>query len=319
MAMTLESISIEHAPPAGRPAIFRQIMEDRFSVGLRLHSDRGKSLATDIKAYCGRRLQFASLALSPHRASSEPLDGGKAQRLMVTMQDEGTAMIRQDGRECELSPGKLCVMDPARELYIETSSVRIRSLYLSRPDFEESFPQVDAVTARTFDTAYGPGAIFRSMFDEMFRLAPTLDEQTADSFADALPFVLATFLHSVKTEHTPYSGSKLRLFHKQRIRRYARGSLRNPRLTAQDIAAGVNLSARYVFELFSDEEMSLMKWVWSERLQRCKRDLSDAVLRGKSVGEIAYNWGFSDMAHFSRSFKRKFRSSPRQFRTNSLA
>jgi AraC-like DNA-binding protein len=317
--MPFEVISTLNTPAAQRPAAFRQLMQDRFSVGLNVQSPRGKSLATEIRAYCGRRLQFASLRLSEHSTSSIPLDSGRSPRLMVTMQDEGTSLIRQDGRECELSPGKFCVIDTVRPLHIETSAIRIRSVYLDRTQFVESYPQVDAVTARTFEATQGSGAIFRSMFDEMFRLAPTLDDSTADSIAEALPFVLATSLHGVREGASPNTGSKLRQFHKQRIRRYARGSLRDPNLSVDEIATGVNLSPRYVFELFSDEEMSLMKWVWSERLARSRRDLSDGVLRGRSIGEIAYSWGFCDLSHFSRSFKQKYRLSPREFRVSSSA
>jgi AraC-like DNA-binding protein len=87
-------------------------------------------------------------------------------------------------------------------------------------------------------------------------------------------------------------------------------------LSADEIATGVHLSPRYVFELFSDEEMSLMKWVWSERLARCSRDLADGALRGRSISEIAYSWGFCDLSHFSRSFKQKYRLSPREFRAS---
>ena len=312
--MSFDVISTVHTPAAQRPAVFHQLMKDRFSVGLSVQSTRGKSLATEIRAYCGRRLQFASLRLSEHSKTSIPLDSGQSPRLMVTMQDEGTSVIRQDGRECEVSPGQFCVIDPARPLHIETSAIRIRSVYLDRSQFVDSYPQVDAVTARTFETTQGSGAIFRSMFDEMFRLAPNLDESTADSIADALSYVLATSLHSVRESAAANTGSKLRQFHKQRIRRYARGSLRDPNLSADEIATGVNLSPRYVFELFSDEEMSLMKWVWSERLARCSRDLADGALRGRSISEIAYSWGFCDLSHFSRSFKQKYRLSPREFR-----
>jgi len=37
-------------------------------------------------------------------------------------------------------------------------------------------------------------------------------------------------------------------------------------------------------------------------------------LHGKTITEIAFFWGFSDSAHFSRSFRRRFGISPRIFR-----
>jgi AraC family transcriptional activator of tynA and feaB len=57
-----------------------------------------------------------------------------------------------------------------------------------------------------------------------------------------------------------------------------------------------------------------MQWVWSERLERCRRDLEEPLLRVRTVSEIAYSWGFSDVSHFSRSFKQKFGITPRECR-----
>jgi AraC-like DNA-binding protein len=37
-------------------------------------------------------------------------------------------------------------------------------------------------------------------------------------------------------------------------------------------------------------------------------------LRNKTITEIAFSWGFSDSAHFSRSFRKQFGICPRVFR-----
>jgi AraC-like DNA-binding protein len=317
---SLETVSTHQAPIEQRSAFFHQQMRDRFSIGLSVQSERDKPLSAEVAAYCGRRLQFAALTISEHETFSAPIKDGRPQRLMVTMQDEGTAAIRQDGRGCELLPGQYCVVDPARPFHIETGRIRVRSVYLDRAHFIECLPQIEAVTARSIEGKTGPGAIFRAMFDEMFRLAPNLDENTADALADSMPMVLAKSLHSLNRDLLPKRrDTKLRLFHKQRIRRYARASLRDPRLDAEAIAEGVNLSLRYIFELFSDESLSLMKWVWAERLAGCKYDLESPALLGRSIGEIAYAWGFVDIAHFSHAFKQKYAVSPRAYRLKRFA
>lgn len=92
-----------------------------------------------------------------------------------------------------------------------------------------------------------------------------------------------------------------------------------PQLDANNIARGVNLSPRHVYELLSDESEPLMKWVWSERLERCSRDLREPSLRSRTIGEIAYHWGFSDVSHFSRAFKQRFAVTPREWRRQPMA
>jgi AraC family transcriptional activator of tynA and feaB len=241
------------------------------------------------------------------------LETKQGARLLVTIQDEGISVISQDGRSCELIAGRFCLVDPVRRFYIETDQIRTRSVYLDRSYFVSTCSNVDALTARSIDGHAGAGALFRSMIDEVFRLAPHLDESTADSIADVLPSVFMTAFQFVTTE-VDTGGSRLRLFHKQRIKRYARGSLRDPQLGLDMISHGVQLSRRYITELHSREPLTLMKWVWAERMTRCARDLRDIALNHRSISEIAYSWGFSDMAHFSRAFRATYLLSPREYR-----
>jgi len=46
-----------------------------------------------------------------------------------------------------------------------------------------------------------------------------------------------------------------------------------------------------------------MKWIWGMRLDRCRNDLASPALAARSIGEIAFYWGFNDVAHFSRAFR----------------
>jgi AraC-like DNA-binding protein len=43
-------------------------------------------------------------------------------------------------------------------------------------------------------------------------------------------------------------------------------------------------------------------WIRSRRLARCRVALTD-VRQDRTITEIATKWGFSDVAHFSRTFK----------------
>ena len=54
------------------------------------------------------------------------------------------------------------------------------------------------------------------------------------------------------------------------------------------------------------------RWIWHQRLLRCREAL--AAADGTPVSQIAYRWGFSDAAHFSRAFRRAFGTAPRDFR-----
>jgi len=144
-------------------------------------------------------------------------------------------------------------------------------------------------------------------------LAPTLDEASADRISDSLPYVLSAALSSLSLNPAMLP-TRLKQLHKQRVVRYIREHLRDSELNATNIALAVGLSTRYIYELFEDEEEPLMKRVWNSRLERCRDDLKLYSTSARSIGEIAYHWGFNNVAHFSRAFRLRYGLSPREFR-----
>jgi AraC-like DNA-binding protein len=54
-------------------------------------------------------------------------------------------------------------------------------------------------------------------------------------------------------------------------------------------------------------------WCRTRRLARCRTELADPRSRG-TITDIAFSWGFSDAARFSRAFNETFGVSPIAFR-----
>lgn len=83
-------------------------------------------------------------------------------------------------------------------------------------------------------------------------------------------------------------------------------------LSIDDMAKLSNLSIstfnRTFQSIFNDTPANYIK---SKRLERAKELLAVSAL---SVGEIAFQTGFHDVAHFSRSFKEMFKTTPSAFR-----
>ena len=310
--MQIHSFSTDLTPVWQRPEVFRREMQDRFSVCLSVQESRDAPLETRVRAYCGRHLRFAELRFSPHRTSSVS-EGRSGSRILFTQQLEGQAYFSQGGRDCCVTPGSFCLIDPALPFTIETTEMHARSIYLDRQSVLAVAPYIQSMTSCSIDGSAGAGAIMRAVVDELFKLAPSLDEDTADTISEALPYTLATALTGLGRD--PNAGrARLHLFHKKRILRFARQHLHDPNLDPRRIASGVNLSLRYLYDLFADEELPLMKWIWNERLKRAQRDLEARHLVARSISEIAYSWGFSNLAHFSRAFRHEYGISPRQWR-----
>jgi len=99
-----------------------------------------------------------------------------------------------------------------------------------------------------------------------------------------------------------------------RLKNHILTHLADPELSLPRAAAATGISPRYASDLMAAEQTSFRGYVQTQRLERCKRDLADPAYQARHIGEIAFAWGFNDLAHFSRIFKQRFGVSPREWR-----
>ena len=101
---------------------------------------------------------------------------------------------------------------------------------------------------------------------------------------------------------------------RQRVKAYIRLHLRDPDLTIDRIAAAVACSKRYLHMCFADQGISITEFIWTERLEQCRRELEQDIPSSKTLTEVAFSWGFNSSSHFSRLFKKRFGAPPSRTR-----
>ena len=90
--------------------------------------------------------------------------------------------------------------------------------------------------------------------------------------------------------------------------------LGDPDITPARVAQMEGISERYLQKLFASTRDNFTHYLRERRLQRCWTYLASAAEAHRSVSDIAFGCGFSDAAHFSRSFRDRFGLSPTAFR-----
>jgi AraC-like DNA-binding protein len=80
------------------------------------------------------------------------------------------------------------------------------------------------------------------------------------------------------------------------------------------VAASLGLSRRYIHVLFAGTGTTFSRELYSCRLQRAQRLLSDRRYDGVGIAEIAWNCGFSEPSHFARRFRQCFGMPPLAYR-----
>jgi len=99
-----------------------------------------------------------------------------------------------------------------------------------------------------------------------------------------------------------------------RVKQFIDRNLDQSDLSPAMIAAANHISVRYLHWLFEPSGATVSQYVIQQRLQRCRRDLSIGMMRGRTITDIALSWGFRDATHFSRRFKQEFGQSAHDFR-----
>jgi len=159
----------------------------------------------------------------------------------------------------------------------------------------------------------GLAAMVRTHLLSLTEQVRTIECHDANALAAPTLALISAWLGSLDCEpHAELPG--LPDFHRRRVKEFVLNNLCDPMLTVERVAQAVGLSVRYVHKLFEGESAGLMHWAIAKRLEYCRQRLGDPRYVNRRVSDIAYEAGFNDMAHFSRSFRRRFGTSPTQAR-----
>jgi AraC-like DNA-binding protein len=104
----------------------------------------------------------------------------------------------------------------------------------------------------------------------------------------------------------------------RRVHAFVEEHLGDTGLAPATIAAAHHISLRHLHRLFASQDTTVAAWIRHRRLERCRRDLSDPALLGRSVSTIAARWGLPDPAHFSRLFRHAYGLPPAEYRRAQL-
>jgi AraC-like DNA-binding protein len=105
---------------------------------------------------------------------------------------------------------------------------------------------------------------------------------------------------------------------RRRIFEFIEMNLGDQDLSPRKIAASSRISLSYLYSLFNDDDTTVGQFVQTKRLQRAYEMLVADPAGRRTVSEVAYEVGFKNVSHFSRSFSRYFQVAPRDVRQTPL-
>lgn len=224
----------------------------------------------------------------------------------------GCAGVEQKGREAWVTPDQWSLYDTS-DSYAVANPVRVEHLIvmLPRQRLAERGLALDPLMARRFG---GSGGVARLALDTMrsaWRELPGMSEPAAAAVGDAIAqFVHLSLLDLAGIGTAVSQRERLR----ERIKQHVAAQLGDPGLTVDGIAAALNCSRRQLYNAFAEEQDGVAGYLLRRRLQACRDAFDDPAQRSRSITDIAFEHGFSNMAHFSRVFRAQLGMPPSDYR-----
>lgn len=273
-------------------------------------------LSQELIIYPWGNLQLSTIQsseISLRRSHSEPhLNSQDAYFAVLLL--SGAGLLEQHGREAFLQPGDISLYDATRPHRVHCFGELSKMIYLSIPRavLRDRVAGIDRCTALLIPGNKGIGFVAANFLHSSATHADQLQDHEFSTLSDHALDLLTLAITSVRPGGINLSRSRLGSLNG--IKTIVEQNLRNAELDASLISRYAGLSTRYINDLFAEEATSLMRYVWTRRLENCGKDLLNPVFTDHRISDIAFRWGFNDAAHFSRAFKQQFGCSPREFR-----
>jgi len=234
--------------------------------------------------------------------------------LKLLFQTEGASRIEQGGRMVEFGSRIPVLYDPTRPYtLVNRTRVRLLMIQVPREAFSQAAVQALAAPMLISATFAGLCRVVRSTMETSLAEAGRLDDSSRAGLGEGLVSLVRPVIEASIAAAGGQGARSLDLL-LLRAKAYIEANLDRADLTVERIAARMGCSRSYLFRAFESEGMAPVHYIWDQRLERARAELTAAPAHHRSIADIAFSAGFTSSAHFSRAFRNRFAISPRDCR-----
>lgn len=225
----------------------------------------------------------------------------------------GSICLTIDEHEVELRQGDIGLWDSTRPMvFVTGDSLHQITFAMTHEKLHRVFENAQDFVGKKVSCNGGLSQLFA---DHLI----ALDRQFGDLTIDQARTVLDTTLNMAVSLFNDGDGSFRHVRSPGLIRSmcgYIDRHIDDIDLTIAQVANHHSISLRHLHRLFHEMGTSSSAYIIKRRLERCKADLASTAHDRETITEIAFRWGFSDSGTFSKTFRRQYGITPRQFRTS---
>lgn len=242
------------------------------------------------------------------------VNGNRPDMIKLIIQPRGRSLFRQGGCDLTVGAQALVIYDPAYSYRLDNPmAVEVLMLQVPRETLPRSVVgRLKRPMAAPLATG-GLQAVLLSMMQASVTEMDRLDAAGRDSLGRAMADLTRTIVTDRMFADPQADTPPLALLF-DRIRDYVAENIQRSDLDAADIARRMGCSVRYVYRAFAAQGTTPADFIWERRLAIAAQALRCRPGRSGSIAEIAFEFGFSSSAHFSRLFRQRYDVTPSQWR-----
>jgi AraC-like DNA-binding protein len=244
--------------------------------------------------------------------SAAAVRGSDLGYLKIVAPFHGCAGVEQKGREAWVTPDQWSIYDTT-DSYAVANPVRVEHLIVMVPKERLAGRGValDPLMARRLGGSGGVARLALETMRSAYRELPGMSEPAARGVGDAI----AQFVHLSMLDLAGIgSATTQREALRERIKQHVGAHLGDPELTVDSIALALNCSRRQLYNAFAEEPDGVAGYILARRLEACRRTFDGRASSHRSITDIALEFGFQNMAHFSRVFRAHWGMAPSDYR-----
>lgn len=279
-----------YAPCLGRPASF-----DTFNAAVEV-SDFGAVQITNVR----------SSGITYERRAYDVRTGPRDDFYAVAVLS-GKTVVTQNGDEAVAQAGDIYLYNSLRPYsHHSEKDYECLSMRIPRPLAHARSLDVDVLGGRLICGTTPYAKIITSLMKDAAHIASNSGSiEMSDFSSPMLDMISAAIMRG--TSDDLGQGMKNRAL-LTRITRYMKDHLADGDLTLTQISKDQNVSIRTLARLFAEMETTPMGWLQAQRLSAAYAALAER--RVTSVTEAAFAFGFNDLSHFGRVFKKTYGHTP---------
>ncbi len=224
--------------------------------------------------------------------------------VMIGLQCRGVSLIEQAGNRLRLEAGQIAILDSNEPFNLRfPQTVERRLVLVPRARFAAlSGTDVGGSGPRALDARTGSGLAARQLIDI---LSDTDRQECEAACADLVDGLLYAVAGAMDPDRAQTRDANRQM---ARVRLAMRDLLGNAGTGVQEVALHAGLSVRSLHRLFASRGNTFSRSLQIMRLENAHDLLASG--RAHTLTEIAFMSGFSDLAHFSRSFRARYGMTP---------